>query len=257
MNHLWLRHFGKPLVANVFEFGRKGSPPSHPELLDWLAVELMEHNWSFKHLHRLIVTSNAYRMSSSSAGAEANAKLDSENKYLWRMNSIRMEAQVVRDSLLHLAGDLDLTRGGPPVPITEQENSRRRACTFSIRTTNTTSCSTSSTTPTCWSATGAARASSHNRPFALWNSRFALTLGGKINDALHLRPAIDDSKFTTAAFGTILCTTPTKAELAVCLDTLTELRTALKDMKEPERTKRARLQLIQALINHNDFVTVR
>ena len=70
MNHVWLRHFGKPLVPTVFDFGRKGTPPTHPELLDWLAVEFMEQRLELKHLHRLIVTSNAYRLSSSAPGAE-------------------------------------------------------------------------------------------------------------------------------------------------------------------------------------------
>ena len=69
VNHIWARHFGKPLVATVFNFGRKGAAPTHPELLDYLAVELRDTGWSMKKLHRLIVTSNAYQMSSSSAGA--------------------------------------------------------------------------------------------------------------------------------------------------------------------------------------------
>ncbi|MCA9268765.1 MAG: DUF1553 domain-containing protein, partial [Planctomycetales bacterium] len=112
VNHIWSRHFGRPLVATVFDFGRKGNPPSHPELLDWLAVELVENDWSMKHLHRLIVLSNAYRMSSSQAGvSSATLQADPDNRFYWRMNPIRMEAQAVRDSLLHLAGDLDLTMG--------------------------------------------------------------------------------------------------------------------------------------------------
>ncbi|MBC8112908.1 MAG: DUF1549 domain-containing protein, partial [Candidatus Saccharimonas sp.] len=65
VNHIWMRHMGRPLVPTVFDFGRKGTPPTHPELLDWLAVELIEHGWSMKHIHRLIVTSQAYHMSSS------------------------------------------------------------------------------------------------------------------------------------------------------------------------------------------------
>src|SRR5439155_21010490 len=77
VNHVWARHFGKPLVATVFDFGRKGAAPTHPELLDYLAVELIKSGWSMKHLHRLLVTSNAYRLSSSSAAA-ANAT-DAEN----------------------------------------------------------------------------------------------------------------------------------------------------------------------------------
>ena len=88
---------GKPLVPTVFDFGRKGTPPTNPELLDWLAVELIEHNWSMKHIHRLIVTSQAYRLSSSSAGAsDATLAADPENRYYWRMNSMRMDAASFR-----------------------------------------------------------------------------------------------------------------------------------------------------------------
>jgi hypothetical protein len=93
---------------------------------------------------------------------------------------------------------------------------------------------------------------------ALWNSKLALTSAGKTNDALHARlKDADDARFVTAAFEAVLGTTPTPDELATCLETLTELRAALKDMKDAEQTKRARLQVVQALINHNDFVTVR
>jgi hypothetical protein len=258
VNHLWLRHFGQPLVANVFEFGRRGTAPTHPELLDWLAIELTEHNWSFKHLHRLMVTSNTYRLSSSSVNAEANNKRDPENHYLWHMNSTRMDADVIRDSLLSLAGDLDLTRGGSPVPLGEQENSRRRAMYFFhshnehnklldlFDNANVLECyrRTESIVP--------------QQALALWNSRLAQTMSGKINDALHARLGeVDDSRFVIAAFGLVVASTPSKDELNACLESLNELRVALKDLKEPERAKRARLQLVQALINHNDFVTVR
>ena len=258
VNHIWLRHFGKPLVANVFEFGRRGTAPSHPELLDWLACELMENEWSFKHLHRLMVTSNVYRLSSSSADAAENEKLDGENKYLWRVNSVRMEAQTVRDSLLHLAGDLDLTMGGPPVALAQQDASRRRAIYFFhshnehnkllgiFDDANVLDCyrRTESIVP--------------QQALALWNSKLAMTAASKINDRLHTRLGeVDDARFVTAAFEMILGTSPTPGELAACLETLSDLRIALKDMKDAERAKRARLQVVQALINHNDFVTVR
>src|SRR6185436_1934945 len=129
-NHIWTRHFGVPLVPTVFDFGRKGTPPTHPELLDWLAAELMESGWSLKHLHRLIVNSATYRLSSSLAGAEANVAKDSDNVYLWRRNSIRLEAEVVRDSMLSLAGNLDPTIGGPSVPPANQDDSKRRSLYF-------------------------------------------------------------------------------------------------------------------------------
>ncbi len=130
VNHLWARHFGRALVPTVFDFGRKGAPPTHPELLDWLAVELVEHGWSMKHIHRLIVTSNTYRMTSSSVGAtEKTLADDPENAFYWRANPTRMEAELVRDSLLHLAGELDPTRGGPSIPVAD-EASRRRSLYF-------------------------------------------------------------------------------------------------------------------------------
>ncbi|VTU02006.1 colicin uptake protein : Protein containing planctomycete cytochrome C domain protein OS=Rhodopirellula baltica SWK14 GN=RBSWK_05713 PE=4 SV=1: PSCyt1: PSCyt2: PSD1 [Gemmataceae bacterium] len=256
VNHLWLRHFGQPLVANVFEFGRKGTPPTHPELLDWLAVELMEHKWSFKHLHKLMVTSAAYRLSSSSAGAEASAKLDPENRALWRMNPVRMEAQVVRDSLLHLTGDLDLARGGPPVPMAAQDASKRRSMYFFhshnehnklldvFDNANVLDCyrRTESIVP--------------QQALALSNSRLAMATAAKLNDQLHARlGSADDAQFVAAAFETILGTPPTRDELAACVEALAELRAVLKTAKDAG--KRARLQVVQALINHNDFVTVR
>ncbi|MCA9009118.1 MAG: DUF1549 domain-containing protein, partial [Planctomycetaceae bacterium] len=101
VNHIWARHFHAPLVATVTDFGRSGALPTNPQLLDWMAVELMEHGWSMKHLHRLIVTSAAYRRQSN--GAEGETVSDRENKLLWRMNVGRMEAEVLRDSLLYTA----------------------------------------------------------------------------------------------------------------------------------------------------------
>ncbi|HMC65468.1 MAG TPA: PSD1 and planctomycete cytochrome C domain-containing protein, partial [Gemmataceae bacterium] len=126
VNHVWLRHFGSALVPTMNNLGLNGTRPTHPALLDWLACELMSPTnnrgepgasapevslaWSMKHLHRLIVTSNAYRMQSSAAGSDGpNAGIDPENQYLWRMNPRRMEAELVRDSLLHLSGRIDLT----------------------------------------------------------------------------------------------------------------------------------------------------
>ena len=267
VNHLWLRHFGKPLVANVFEFGRKGSPPSHPELLDWLAVELVNPDrkgggdvkpWSFKHLHKLMVTSNTYRLSSSSANAEASAKIDPENKYLWRMNPTRLDANAIRDSLLHLAGELDTTTSGPPVLAAQQEASRRRSMYFFHSHNDHNKLLDIFDNANVLECYRRSESIVPQQALALWNSKLAQTSGAKINDKLHAKlGAVDDQKFVTAAFETVLGTSPTKDELATCVEALAELRTALKDVKEPDRTKRARLQVVQALINHNDFVTVR
>ena len=110
INHIWLRHFGRGLVETPSNFGRSGRPPSHPELLDWLAVELMENGWRMKHIHRLIVTSQTYRRRSHIGSAtHDNLASDPDNLYYWRANTRRMEAEVVRDSLLSCANELDAT----------------------------------------------------------------------------------------------------------------------------------------------------
>jgi mono/diheme cytochrome c family protein len=110
-NRVWHYHFGRGLCDTPSDFGRMGGAPSHPELLDWLACELRESGGSLKHLHRLIVTSAAYRQSSEYR--EDAAKIDGDNRLLWRMNRLRLDADSFRDFVLATADRLDLTVGGP------------------------------------------------------------------------------------------------------------------------------------------------
>jgi hypothetical protein len=112
-NRLWHYHFGRGLVATPSDFGHMGARPSHPELLDWLAATLLENGGSLKKLHRLIVTSAAYRQ--SSAHRADCAKIDGDNRYLWRMNRARLDAEEVRDAVLQVSGRLDPLMGGPSV----------------------------------------------------------------------------------------------------------------------------------------------
>ncbi len=112
VNRVWEYHFGSGIVDTPNDFGRMGSRPTHPELLDWLAVEFRDSmHGSIKQLHRLIVTSSVYRQ--SSADQAANTANDGENRYLWRMNRRRLEAESIRDSALAISGRLNLTMGGP------------------------------------------------------------------------------------------------------------------------------------------------
>ena len=111
VNRVWHYHFGRGIVETPNDFGRNGSLPSHPELLDWLAVDFRDNAGSLKHLHRLIVKSATYRQSSSSH--ENGEKLDSNNALLWRQNRRRLEAEAIRDSVLAVSGKLDKTMGGP------------------------------------------------------------------------------------------------------------------------------------------------
>lgn len=111
VNRIWLWHFGQGIVETPNDFGRMGQPPSHPELLDWLAVEFRDSGGRFKHLHKLIVTSSTYRQASlSDADFE---KIDANNRTLWRMNRRRLEAEELRDTILATSGALNETPGGP------------------------------------------------------------------------------------------------------------------------------------------------
>jgi hypothetical protein len=127
VNRLWQHHFGKGLVTTPSDFGLRGSPPSHPELLDWLAAEFMESGWSIKHLHRLILLSATYRQAAGQGKDLPGARVDPENTLLWRMNSRRLELEPLRDALLAVAGRLDTRLGGPPVDVTRAPFPVRRS----------------------------------------------------------------------------------------------------------------------------------
>nr|WP_246128192.1 DUF1553 domain-containing protein [Planctopirus ephydatiae] len=111
VNRIWQHHFGRGLVDTPNDFGRMGKLPTHPELLDWLAVEFRDNGQSFKKLHRLIVTSTTYQQ--SSADDASNSTIDSDNHFLWRMNRRRLEAEEIRDTMLAVSGKLNTKMGGP------------------------------------------------------------------------------------------------------------------------------------------------
>ena len=113
VNRIWQHHFGRGIVRSPNNFGQNGSPPTHPELLDWLAGQFVRDGWRLKPLHRLIMTSNAYRMSSE-GDAAALAK-DPANDLFWRFDMRRLSAEEVRDSLLSVSGSLNPARFGPGV----------------------------------------------------------------------------------------------------------------------------------------------
>jgi hypothetical protein len=112
-NRIWHFHFGRGLVDTPNDFGLMGSAPTHPELLDWLAVYLLENAGSLKQLHRLIVTSAVYRQAVQHE--PRSAALDADNRYLWRMNRHRLDAESIHDAVLRISGKLDTQMGGPSV----------------------------------------------------------------------------------------------------------------------------------------------
>ena len=279
VNHIWMRHFGSPLVSTVFEFGQNGKPPSHPELLDWLAVELMENGWRMKHLHRLIVTSRAYRMRSSTReAAPQNRRTDPDNIFLWRMNSRRMESELVRDSVLAVSGQLDLQMGGPEIDAQKlgQTTFRRsiyyrhapeKLMTFLtlFDTASTNECYRRNETVIPQQA------------LALINSRLSLEQSRRLATRLNKQAdAIlsDESttRFIDLLFDRVLCRPATAEERQTCRSFLSQQTKRLSDLKKlttfstgekvsvPPAEKphlRARENLVHVLLNHNEFITVR
>jgi Protein of unknown function (DUF1553) len=128
VNRLWQHHFGRGIVATPNDFGMQGARPTHPELLDWLAGELIRGGWRLKPIHKLIMTSATYMQSGQFDPADA--KIDPENIWLWRRAPQRLEAELIRDSMLAVSGTLDRTLYGPG---TLDEGHRRRSIYFMIK----------------------------------------------------------------------------------------------------------------------------
>jgi hypothetical protein len=122
-NRIWMHHFGRGIVATPSNFGATGERPSHAELLDYLASRFIAGGWSIKALHREIMLSATYQL--SSAYDPLDARIDPDNRFLWRMNRQRLEVEPFRDALLAVAGNLDATLGGPPVDLSADSNRRR------------------------------------------------------------------------------------------------------------------------------------
>lgn len=247
VNHLWARHMGTPLVPTVFDFGRKGTPPPNPELLDWLASEFVASGWSMKHVHRLIVTSATYRMSSSNAGAEANFAKDADNIHWWRRAPIRLESQVVRDSILALAGTLDLTRGGPPV-ANQADSARRSIYLFHSNNERNLFLTTfdEASVKECYRRE---QSIVPQQALALANSAMVLDATRKIAERLSADNA-DDVTFVRRAFTNVLGIAASDREIAVSMRALDAWR------KLPDGTG-SRANFVWVLMNHNDFVTLR
>jgi hypothetical protein len=289
VNHMWLRHYGAALAPTVFNFGRNGKPPTHPELLDWLATEFMDRDWDMKAMHRLMVTSSTYRMRSGYSADAPQLKIDPDNTWLWHMNTRRMEAESVRDSILALAGKLDTAMYGPDIDPAKGEEIYRRSIyfrhapdvqmdmlrVFDLASPNECYQRSESVVP--------------QQALALSNSQLSLEMARVL--AAQLAPAAADAptaaagnrsiaeqgrspeeEFVTAAFERILDRAPSAAELKTSADYLASQADLYRDMSHltpfqsgsaarvkpaADPAQRARESLVHVLLNHNDFVTIR
>ena len=309
VNQIWLRHFGRPLVPTVLDFGQNGQAPTHPALLDWLAAELIEPSvarfrrnrvpdesdpsasdsatrtsaksghtdadhpapWSMKSLHRLIVTSRTYRMASTPD--VNNLTADPDNRWLWRMPSRRMEAELIRDGILFVAGKLDLTFGGPDIDYELGLTVNRRSLYFrhaqekQMEFLKMFDCAA---VTECYQRK---ESIVPQQALALANSDLTLIQARVIARRLHESTVNDNRSFINAAFERVLSRLPTSDETQATLAFLDEQRQKLiaagerltetggtaADTTKPaaDPILRSRENLVHVLLNHNDFVTIR
>ena len=305
VNHIWMRHFGRPLVESVFDFGRNGKRPSHPQLLDYLASYFVgvpgpasgvpsppsakndsgpqtrdsgpAKPWSMKRLHRLIVTSSTYRMASNVPAGE-NGRADRDNRYLWRFNARRLEAEAVRDSILHAAGTLDRTMGGPELD-NRTEAGLRRSLYYSVYAEAGGAMRFLAVFDAPDVCDGYRRTESviPQQALAMVNSRLTQDQGRllarKLWDATAKGPPEGrETAFISAAFEQVLSRRPTTAEAALCREFLRKqsglfraapagpaVRATADGLlaPSPDPDLRAAESLVQALFSHNDFITLR
>jgi hypothetical protein len=280
VNQVWNRHFGAALAPALFDFGRKGGTPEHTDLIDWLACELVDTRWSLKHLHRLIVTSAAYRMDSTLAGAGAELTRDPDNRLGWRRTPIRLESQVIRDALLAHAGRLDTTRGGPTVGSSDQGQSRRRSLYFHHSNNDRNLFLTTFDEALVKECYRRETSIVPQQALALLNGRLVGDCAPDIARNLTASaPAPGDETFVRHAFEQLLGFEPGPAELQAALEALrgpfaapsgdagrkrgpstsTSAAEAQKAQAppQPDAPLPARARLVWSLVNHGDFVTLR
>jgi hypothetical protein len=283
INHIWARHFGRPIVDTVFDFGRGGKMPSHRELIDWLAVDFMEHGWSMKHVHRLIVTSRAYRLSSHSVLEEHdNNQIDRDNVYLWRYNSRRLEGEAIRDSVLFVSGKLDTTLGGPELDNRQEDSIFRRSLYFAVHAEALGNMQFLKLFDAADPCDCYRRVESlvPQQALGMINSRLLINASRTLASELAKQATSDNGEgsqderqsFVTAAFETVLSRRPTADESKLCLLFL-DRQVELFGSADPSELKsasisglvpasadpqhRARESLVRTLFNHNDFVSIR
>ena len=263
VNHIWFRHFGAPLVDSMFDFGLRAQPPIHQSMLDWLAIQFMDQSWSMKRLHRLIVTSEVYQLrSADSPTTVANNQIDPDNHFLWRMNTKRMEAEVVRDSLLFVSGQIEGRMGGPDLAIPAVDSDAlRRSIYYRYSRDHQIRFLTMFDTANVEECYRRRHSIVPQQALAMSNSELVLTRAAQL--AARITREIGDStshdRFLREAFAWTLGRNPSDKEVAECVHAASQLSDAYREHNVPsnEIIRKIRTSLVHVLLNHNDFVTIR
>ncbi len=272
VNRIWQYHFGKGIVRTPSDFGATGDKPSHPELLDWLATELMAKGWSWKAMHRLMVTSNTYRQSSKFN--EKSAAADSENHLFWRYNPRRLEAETIRDSMLAISGKLNKEMFGPGIypridpdiintgsrprwPLDAKDNEatwRRSVYIFVKRSVLLPMIEVFDCPAT--TVSGPVRAVSTVSPqaLALMNNEFVLQQSGFFAERVAAEAGSDTQKQIAAAFKLALNRQPSEKELAWSSEFLQKQAAGYTERKNEKPASAALRDLCHSLFNLNEFL---
>ncbi len=274
VNRIWQHHFGTGIVATPDNFGSNGSPPSHPELLDWLAVDFVKHGWRVKRLHKMIMLSTVYRQSSSradNAAGERAAIEDPDNRLLWRMPLRRLEAEALRDSILAVGGNLDDSLGGPPVELDHQpdglqvavaEGAHRRSVYLTARRTwSLTFMGTFDFPNIDTTCTRRAPSATPLQSLTMMNSNFVMENAGavarRVLDFQVGRPT-DLETLARAAYSSILTREPSSEEIALARDHLENQQRLYVRANAPTEEALAKSveSLAHMLISSNEFLYV-
>lgn len=267
VNRVWDHYFGRGLVETVDDFGKAGSKPSHPELLDWLAVEFQENGWSRKALHRLLLTSSAYRQ--SSAPNAALAESDPDNILLGSWRPRRHDGEVIRDSILAVAGKLHRNMYGAPVPVQRHGDGRvvvadspvgNRPSVYVIvrRSQPVTILDLFDTPKMEINCTRRTQSIVVTQPLAMLHSKFAETNARVLVDRLSREAPNDELHRIDLAYQLLFARGPRVKERTEAVNFLNEVSAAYGGKPDAKASRRAAWdQFALVLLNSNEFLYVR
>jgi hypothetical protein len=271
VNRVWQQLFGQGLVATGDNLGRSGSPPTHPELLDWLAGEFVEGGWRLKPLLRTLVTSAAYRQTATHAAGSDGERADPGNDLLWRMRLRRLESEGVRDTLLAVGGNLDTTAGGPALPLevrpdgkvvikeqglpTPTSRWRRSLYVLARRNYHLSLLNTFDQPVLATNCTGRQASAVVGQPLTMLNDSFVRDQADRFAGRVE-RAAGTPEKQVAAAFRIALGREPKPDEAAACVELLRRHAERFGDRPPAEAAHRALAELCHVLLNTNELLYV-